>query len=125
MSGVFQSQYLTSAVVVADHAREPNDCACGLVGYQVLVFGQQDRLVSQRGAQYQRHREWPLSASWSSAWSSTSASTPSPSRTPPGEPGRLTTRVRPATPHTPRESTEAGTFGRPAHRIASASPGIS
>jgi hypothetical protein len=53
------------------------------------------------------------------------ASTCRPSRTPPGEPGRLTTNVRPAIPHTPRDSIEVGTFGRPERRMASASPGIS
>lgn len=41
-----------------------------------------------------------------------------------GEPGRLTIRVRPATPHTPRDNTDVGTFGSPDRRMASASPGI-
>ena len=44
--------------------------------------------------------------------------------TPPVEPGRLTISVRPATPHTPRDSTEVGTCGSPDRRIASARPGI-
>ena len=40
-------------------------------------------------------------------------STASPSRTPPVDPGRFTTRVRPATPARPRESTAVGTSARP------------
>ena len=45
--------------------------------------------------------------------------------TPPVEPGRLTISVRPATPHTPRDSTAVGTFVSPERRMASARPGIS
>jgi hypothetical protein len=49
-----------------------------------------------------------------------------PSRTPPFEPGRLTTSVRPATPATPRDRIAAGTpAAAPAARSASAMPGIS
>ena len=53
------------------------------------------------------------------------SSTPRPSRDPPGDPGRLTISVRPATPHTPRDSTAVGTLGSPERRMASARPGIS
>jgi hypothetical protein len=49
-----------------------------------------------------------------------------PSRTPPVDPGRLTTSVRPATPATPRDRIAAGTpAAAPAARSASAMPGIS
>ena len=50
------------------------------------------------------------------ACASTGSSTASPSLTPPVEPGRLTTRVRPATPASPRDSTAVGTPVRDAVR---------
>ena len=46
-----------------------------------------------------------------------------PSRTPPGEPGSVTTRASPIVPATPRESTEVGTCSRDTARSASAMPG--
>ena len=79
----------------------------------------------QRTAHHHRHRGWSLPANWSSAWCTTSVRTSSPSRTPPGEPGRLTISVWPETPHSPRDRMAVGTFGRPDRRMASASPGNS
>src|SRR5262245_53151479 len=119
MRGVLQPHHSPAAVMVANHADEADDGPGRLVAYQFFMLCQRDRLLGHRRAQDDRHRWWSLPAIWSRAWSSTSASTPSPSRTPPGEPGRLTTRVRPATPHTPRDSTEVGTLGSPEWRIAS------
>ncbi len=52
-------------------------------------------------------------------------STAKPSRQPPGEPGRLTTSVRPWMPATPRESSACGVFAIESARIASAIPGAS
>ena len=46
------------------------------------------------------------------AWSSSGASTAIPSRTPPGEPGSVTTSDVPIVPATPRESTDVGTLSR-------------
>ena len=50
------------------------------------------------------------SVSSPSACASAGRSTANPSRQPPGEPGRLTTSVRPCTPATPRESSACGVF---------------
>src|SRR5665647_3812279 len=53
-------------------------------------------------------------------------STASPSRTPPVDPGRLTTSVCPAKPLTPRDNMADGIPARtPAARMASAIPGTS
>ena len=61
-----------------------------------------------------------------SAWATTGSSTASPSRTPPVDPGRLTTRVGRRRPATPRDSMAVGTpAATPAARIASAMPGTS
>src|SRR5699024_3597931 len=45
---------------------------------------------------------WSLPSRWSSRWSSSGSSTAMPSFTPPREPGRLTTKLRPAMPARPR-----------------------
>src|SRR5262249_55713255 len=68
---------------------------------------------------------WSPPRIWSTAWTSRGSSTARPSRTPPVEPGRLTIRVRPATPASPRDSAAVGTFSRPNARMASAMPGTS
>ena len=48
-----------------------------------------------------------------------------PSRTPPGEPGRVTISARPIVPATPRDKTDVGTTSRDTRRSASAMPGTS
>ena len=113
VSRVLQAHHLTAAVMVAHHPGEPDHGAGRVVRDEVLVLRQRDGAIDQCGAHDPGHRGWSPPASWSSAWSSTSARTARPSRTPPGEPGRLTTRVRPATPHTPRDRTEVGHLGQP------------
>ena len=66
---------------------------------------------------------WSPPPSWSTACPSSGASTAMPSRTPPGEPGSVTTSADPMVPATPRDSTDVGTFSRETARSASAMPG--
>ena len=50
--GIFKLHHLTSAVVVANRADEPHDGSRRLMAHQFLVFGQQDRLIGQRGTHH-------------------------------------------------------------------------
>src|SRR5215472_1594736 len=71
-------------------------------------------------------RGWSPPWAWSTAWARIGPSTAIPSRTPPVEPGRLTTRTIPASPAIPRDNIAAGTpAAAPPALIASAMPGIS
>src|SRR6185503_10671046 len=93
--------------------------------------GPQDHRVGVGPARGDRYG--PESAvQWSPPWicekacATTGSSTASPSRTPPGEPGRFTTRVRPARPLTPRDNMADGMPAcTPVARRVSAMPGTS
>ncbi|CFE57969.1 Uncharacterised protein [Mycobacterium tuberculosis] len=54
--GVLQPQHPPSTVTVADHSDEPDNGASRPMAHQLLVLGQKDRLICQRGAQDLRHR---------------------------------------------------------------------
>ena len=86
------------------------------------------RSASRRpaGAVGRRVRAWSNGpASVSSAWSRTGTIASSDSSAPFGLPGRLTIRLPPRTPATPRLRSAIGVERRPSARIASASPGTS
>ena len=83
-----------------------------------VVLGRVVRAPASRGA-------WSPPPTWSRRCGSSSSSTRRPSATPPREPGRFTTTVRPATPARARLSAAVGVAARPAVRIASATPGSS
>ena len=85
------------------------------MAHQVLVLGEGDLLFGQAGPQDQRHR-WCFAGQLFERVVRHIAEHRRPSRTPPGEPGSPTISVRPATPHTPRDSAKERTFGRPEPR---------
>src|SRR6185503_10163646 len=116
---VVQPGHRPAAVVVAHHARERHHRARARVLDQRGVLGDVQRFFSDRRAQDLGAHQWSSPRSCSIAWSRTPSRTARPSRTPPVEPGRLITSVRPATPASPRDNTAVGTFGATAARIAS------
>lgn len=54
--GVLQAHHPATAVVVSDHADEPDDGAGRSVAHQFFVLGEKNGLLGQGGAQDQRHR---------------------------------------------------------------------
>ena len=60
VGGIFQLHHLASVVVVANHPDEPHNGSRRLMAHQFLVFGQQDRLIRQRGTNYQAPHDYQL-----------------------------------------------------------------
>ena len=54
--GIFKPENLPSTVVVANRADESHHGPCRLMAYQFFVFGEQDRLIRERGTHHERHR---------------------------------------------------------------------